>query len=214
MDPGHVPLLGRELRLAQPPGADEPVRPVHHRNRRPRCAFQSRAFAACRRDATSHHARLAKFRDRIPQGDRAANPIARLGNNAADAFDVVSFRILGQTEQHGMGSRPHRADLDRADGPPRLQTLRSPGWRLGISCDNIGRRTRSRALRGYSHTLAMDTKPRVDGEPTALEQRALQGLDYYRKWDSVYSKQQATRPQNTCSRHAPHALCRCYARIS
>ena len=33
------------------------------------------------------------------------------------------------------------------------------------------------------------------GEPTDEEQQALERLDYYRKWDSGYSKQQSTRPQ-------------------
>ena len=44
-------------------------------------------------------------------------------------------------------------------------------------------------------TLAMGTRPRVDGEPTAEEQRAIAGAEYYQAWDSGYSKQQATRPQ-------------------
>ena len=44
-------------------------------------------------------------------------------------------------------------------------------------------------------TLAMGTRPRVDGEPTAEEQRAIKGAEYYQAWDSGYSKQQATRPQ-------------------
>jgi pimeloyl-ACP methyl ester carboxylesterase len=44
-------------------------------------------------------------------------------------------------------------------------------------------------------TLAMGTRPRTESEPTPEEQRALQGAEYYRTWDSGYSKQQATRPQ-------------------
>jgi pimeloyl-ACP methyl ester carboxylesterase len=44
-------------------------------------------------------------------------------------------------------------------------------------------------------TLAMGTRPRVDGEPTAEEQRAISGAEHYQAWDSGYSKQQATRPQ-------------------
>jgi pimeloyl-ACP methyl ester carboxylesterase len=49
---------------------------------------------------------------------------------------------------------------------------------------------------GIHVTLAMDTRPRVEGEPTAQEQRALQGVKHYRQWDSGYSKQQSTRPQS------------------
>ena len=48
---------------------------------------------------------------------------------------------------------------------------------------------------GIHITLAMGAAPKVTGEPTAQEQRALKGLDHYRKWDSGYSMQQATRPQ-------------------
>jgi epoxide hydrolase len=46
-------------------------------------------------------------------------------------------------------------------------------------------------------TLAMGTRrpPAHGGEPSAAEQRALTGANYYRTWDSGYSKQQATRPQ-------------------
>ncbi len=44
-------------------------------------------------------------------------------------------------------------------------------------------------------TLAMGTRPRLDGEPTPEEQRAIKGAEYYSAWDSGYSKQQATRPQ-------------------
>jgi len=44
-------------------------------------------------------------------------------------------------------------------------------------------------------TLAMGARPKIDGEPTEAEQRALDGIAYYQQWDSGYSKQQATRPQ-------------------
>ena len=44
-------------------------------------------------------------------------------------------------------------------------------------------------------TLAMGARPKIEGEPTAEEQRAIDGANYYREWDSGYSKQQSTRPQ-------------------
>jgi epoxide hydrolase len=44
-------------------------------------------------------------------------------------------------------------------------------------------------------TLAMGTRPVIEGEPTMEEKRALDGAQYYATWDSGYSKQQATRPQ-------------------
>lgn len=48
---------------------------------------------------------------------------------------------------------------------------------------------------GIHVTMAMSTRPQVEGEPSAAEQRALDGLKVYRRWDSGYSKEQATRPQ-------------------
>jgi len=44
-------------------------------------------------------------------------------------------------------------------------------------------------------TLAMGTRPKVEGEPSAAEARALSGIQHYADWDSGYSKQQSTRPQ-------------------
>ena len=44
-------------------------------------------------------------------------------------------------------------------------------------------------------TLAMGTRPRLEGDPKPDELRAMKGGEYYQAWDSGYSKQQATRPQ-------------------
>ncbi|QOZ27378.1 epoxide hydrolase family protein [Bradyrhizobium sp. CCBAU 51753] len=48
---------------------------------------------------------------------------------------------------------------------------------------------------GIHITLAMSTRPNVEGQPTPEETRALNGIKYYADWDSGYSKQQSTRPQ-------------------
>ncbi|HEY3794641.1 MAG TPA: epoxide hydrolase [Bradyrhizobium sp.] len=48
---------------------------------------------------------------------------------------------------------------------------------------------------GIHITLAMGVRPNVEGEPSREEVRALRGIEYYRDWDSGYSKQQSTRPQ-------------------
>jgi len=48
---------------------------------------------------------------------------------------------------------------------------------------------------GIHITLAMSTRPNVEGQPTSEEARALNGIQYYADWDSGYSKQQSTRPQ-------------------
>jgi pimeloyl-ACP methyl ester carboxylesterase len=48
---------------------------------------------------------------------------------------------------------------------------------------------------GIHITLAMATRPDVEGKPTPEEVRALEGIKHYADWDSGYSKQQSTRPQ-------------------
>ncbi|VIO77800.1 epoxide hydrolase family protein [Bradyrhizobium ivorense] len=48
---------------------------------------------------------------------------------------------------------------------------------------------------GIHITLAMSTRPNVEGQPTPEETRALNGIKYYADSDSGYSKQQSTRPQ-------------------
>jgi pimeloyl-ACP methyl ester carboxylesterase len=48
---------------------------------------------------------------------------------------------------------------------------------------------------GIHITLAMGSRPQVDGDPTPEEARALKGIKHYADWDSGYSKQQSTRPQ-------------------
>jgi epoxide hydrolase len=49
--------------------------------------------------------------------------------------------------------------------------------------------------RGIHITLAMGVRPNAGEPPTAEEVRTLKAIEYYRDWDSGYSKQQATRPQ-------------------
>jgi pimeloyl-ACP methyl ester carboxylesterase len=48
---------------------------------------------------------------------------------------------------------------------------------------------------GIHITLAMGSAPKVEGQPTPEEARALKGIKHYADWDSGYSKQQSTRPQ-------------------
>jgi pimeloyl-ACP methyl ester carboxylesterase len=48
---------------------------------------------------------------------------------------------------------------------------------------------------GIHITLAMGTRPKLDGDPTPEEARTLKAIKHYKDWDSGYSKQQATRPQ-------------------
>ena len=43
--------------------------------------------------------------------------------------------------------------------------------------------------------MPLGVRPASPSQPTDEEKQALARLDYYRKWDSGYSKQQSTRPQ-------------------
>jgi pimeloyl-ACP methyl ester carboxylesterase len=127
------------------------------------------------------------------------DPVAH-GGDAADAFHVIcpslpGYGFSGKPAAPGWGveriARAWAALMARLGyasyfaqggdwGSAVTQVL---GWQDAAHCA------------GIHVTLAMSTRPAVDGEPTAAEQRALDGLAYYRQWDAGYSKEQATRPQ-------------------
>jgi len=128
-----------------------------------------------------------------------ASPTAH-GGDAADSFHVVCPTLPG----FGFSGKPT-----------------TPGWnveRIGRAWATLMARlgydqyfaqggdwgsavTRAIGAQDEEHvaaihiTLAMGTRPRVDGDPTPEEQRAIEGAEYYRKWDAGYSTQQSTRPQ-------------------
>ncbi len=67
--------------------------------------------------------------------DPLTNPTAH-GASASDAFHVVipslpGHGFLRQADGHGMGSRPHRTRLGRADETSRMLRVRGARWRLG-----------------------------------------------------------------------------------
>ncbi len=124
----------------------------------------------------------------------------RYGGDASDAFHVVCPALPG----FGFSAKPTvigwgveriarawmqlmaRLGYDRylaQGGDWGSAVTQSLGWQDPQHCAAI------------HVTLAMSTRPRVDGEPNAAEQRALDGLKYYQQWDAGYSKEQATRPQ-------------------
>ncbi|MCB1747274.1 MAG: epoxide hydrolase [Gammaproteobacteria bacterium] len=127
------------------------------------------------------------------------DPVAH-GGEAADAFHVVcpslpGYGFSGKPATPGWGveriARAWAALMARLGyanylaqggdwGSAVTQVL---GWQDAAHCA------------GIHVTLAMSTRPAIEGEPTPQEQRALDGLAYYRQWDAGYSKQQATRPQ-------------------
>lgn len=57
------------------------------------------------------------------------------------------------------------------------------------------RQFRPTIARNFVASITWSTLPKIEGDPTPEEQRALDGIEYYQRWDSGYSKEQATRPQ-------------------
>ena len=124
----------------------------------------------------------------------------RFGGDAADAFHVVcpslpGFGFSGKPATTGWGveriARSFIALMARLGYAG--YGAQGGDWGSAVTA-NIGALDPDHCA-GIHVTLAMNTAPRVVGEPTPEEQRAIQGLDHYRKWDSGYSTQQATRPQ-------------------
>ena len=124
----------------------------------------------------------------------------RFGGGAADAFHVVcpslpGFGFSGKPKTSGWG-------VQRIAQAWMALMARLGYQRYGAQGGDWGSAvTASLGALDPAHcacihiTLAMGARPRVEGEPTAEEQRALKGLEHYRRWDSGYSTQQATRPQ-------------------
>jgi len=124
----------------------------------------------------------------------------RFGGDPADAFHVVcpslpGFGFSGKPVTTGWNveriarawanlmARLGYARYFAQGGDWGSAVTQSLGWQDPAHCAAI------------HVTLAMGTRPRPGDPPNAAEQRALDGLAYYRRWDSGYSKQQATRPQ-------------------
>lgn len=124
----------------------------------------------------------------------------RFGGNAADAFHVVcpslpGFGFSGKPTTTGWGveriARTWIALMARL-GYDRYGA-QGGDWGSSVTASIGG--FDSEHCAAIHVTLAMNTPPRVEGEPTPEEQRALKGAKHYRNWDSGYARQQATRPQ-------------------
>ena len=128
-----------------------------------------------------------------------SNPTAH-GGDAADAFHVVCPTLPG----FGFSGKPTTTGWNVERIGRAWATLMA---RLGYDQyfaqggDWGSAVTRAIGAQDADHcaaihiTLAMGTRPRIDGDPTPEEQRAINGAEYYRKWDAGYSTQQSTRPQ-------------------
>ena len=124
----------------------------------------------------------------------------RDGGDPGDAFHVVcpslpGFGFSGKPREPGWGvERIARAWASLMAGLGYDRYLAQGGdWGAAVTT-SIGWQDPERCA-GIHVTLAMGTRPRPGDPPDASEQRALDGLAYYRNHDSGYSKLQATRPQ-------------------
>ncbi|MDA3038289.1 MAG: alpha/beta fold hydrolase [Actinomycetota bacterium] len=127
------------------------------------------------------------------------NPAA-FGRDAADAFHVVApslpgFGFSGKPTVPGWGV--DKIAVTFAELMARLGYDRyvAQGGDWGSAVTTAIGATDPDHCAAIHVTLAMGARPRIDGDPTPEEQRALDGAQYYRDWDSGYSKQQSTRPQ-------------------
>ncbi len=127
------------------------------------------------------------------------NPTAH-GGNAADAFHVVcpslpGFAFSGKPTTTGWGVA--RIAQAWASLMARLGYARygAQGGDWGSAGTTALGALDPAHCAAIHITLAMNTRPKVEGEPTAEEARALKGMQHYADWDSGYSKQQSTRPQ-------------------
>ncbi|MFK4680816.1 pimeloyl-ACP methyl ester carboxylesterase [Bradyrhizobium diazoefficiens] len=122
------------------------------------------------------------------------------GGNPADAFHVVCPSLPG----FGFSAKPQTTGwgVDRIAATWAKLMDRLGYARYGAQGGDWGSAvTTSLGAQDAEHcagihiTLAFNAAPKVEGEPTVEEKRALAGLKHYVDLDSGYSKQQSTRPQ-------------------
>ena len=127
------------------------------------------------------------------------DPVAH-GGNPADAFHVICPSLPG----FGFSAKPKTTGwgVDRIAATWAKLMDRFGYARYGAQGGDWGSAvTTSLGGQDAEHcagihiTLAFNAAPKVEGEPTAEEKRALAGLKHYVDLDSGYSKQQSTRPQ-------------------
>ena len=145
-------VLGHRIRLARARIRAQSVRPVHHRDRRPRHPLHPSALPAPGRLPARHHARLAGIDHRIRQGHRAADRPdrirrARRGRLSRGVPIAARLRLLREADHDGLERRQDRQGMGDADGPPRLPALRRAGRGLGF-CGHCRHRSQRRSLRG------------------------------------------------------------------
>lgn len=122
------------------------------------------------------------------------------GGSAADAFHVVCPSLPG----FGFSAKPTTTGwgVDRIAAAWCALMARLGYRRYGAHGGDWGSAVTSslgaqdpQHCAGIHITLAMGSRPALDGQPGPDEARALERARYYKDWDSGYSKQQSTRPQ-------------------
>jgi epoxide hydrolase len=144
-----------------------------------------------------------------------ADPVAH-GGEASDAFHVVCPSLPG----YGFSDKParHGWSVERIASAWTELMARLGYERYGVQGGDWGSSvTMAIGARGGAQLagihvnmpLADPATLRSFGEPTEQEQRALESLARYNRWDSGYSKQQSTRPQTVGYGlvDSPAALC-------
>ncbi len=156
MDQGHLPLLGRGVRLARARSEAQSLYAVHDRYRRSRRSLPACPFAASGRDAADHHPWLAGLGGRVPQGDRALDRPDRAWRQRSRRVPrrlpiLARFRFFGEACNYRLGYRSYRVELGGVDGSSWIFPLRRAGRRLGSRDHDRPRRARPRALCRHPH---------------------------------------------------------------
>ena len=125
------------------------------------------------------------------------DPVAH-GGVAADAFHVICPSLPG----FGFSAKPTTTGwgVDRIAQAFVILMARLGYDRYGAQGGDWGSAVTTsiggldpQHCAGIHVTLAMGSAPRLEGDPTPEEQRALDGSKFYRKFDSGYSKEQSDR---------------------
>jgi epoxide hydrolase len=128
-----------------------------------------------------------------------ADPTAH-GGKAEDAFHVVcpslpGYGFSGKPPEQGWGVERIGDAWDQLMVRLGYDRYVAQGGDWGSAVTTAIGRDHGDHCAGIHVTLAMGSRPNIQGDPTPEEQRALDGAKYYRDWDSGYSKEQSTRPQ-------------------
>ena len=128
------------------------------------------------------------------------NPTAH-GGDAADAFHVVApslpgFGFSGKPLATGWGVQRIAATFVQLMADLGYDRYVAQGGDWGSAVTTFVGATDVDHCAAIHVTLAMGARPKLEGDPTPAEQRAIEALTYYMEWDSGYSKEQSTRPQS------------------